>query len=72
MRDSSILDMILHAVQNSNIPFPYKDWDEEEGTIEEHRTRFRTTLIEVISVTLVNFIFSSLLLVPLIYTGEKY
>ena len=72
MRDSSILDMILHVVQNSNIPFPYKDWDEEEGTIEEHRTRFRTTLIEVISVTLVNFIFSSLLLVPLIYTGEKY
>ena len=69
MRESNILDMILHAVQNSNIPFPYKDWDVDDGTIEEHRERFRKTLTEVNCVILVNFFFNSLLLGPLIYTG---
>ena len=69
IRASNILNMILHAVQNSNIPFPYKDWDVDDGTIEEHRGRFRTTLMEVNSVMAVNFLFNSLLLGPMIYTG---
>ena len=72
MRESNILDMILHAVQNSNIPFPYKDWDVDNGTIEEHRARFGATLTEVNCVMAVNFFFNSLLLGPLIYTGHRY
>ena len=72
MRESNILDMILHAVQNSNIPFPYKDWDVDNGTIEEHRARFGATLTEVNCVMAVNFFFNSLLLGPLIYTGQRY
>ena len=72
MRESNILYMILHAVQNSNIPFPYKDWDVDDGTIEEHRARFGATLTEVNCVMAVNFFFNSLLLGPLIYTGQRY
>ena len=64
--------MILHAVQNSNIPFPFRDWDVDNGTIEDHRARFGAVLREVNSVMAVNFFFNSLLLVPLIYTGQKY
>ena len=69
VRESNILDMILHAVQNSNIPFPFRDWDVDNGTIEDHRARFGAVLREVICVMAVNFFFNSLLLVPLIYTG---
>ena len=71
MRKSNILDIILHAVQNSNIPFADKDWDVDNGTIEDHRARFGKTLIEVNCVMAVNFFFNSLLLGPLIYTGQK-
>ena len=70
MRKSKILDIILHAAQNSNIPFPFKDWDVDNETIEDHRARFRTTLTEVNCVMAVNFFFNSLLLGPMIYTGQ--
>ena len=69
MRKSKILDIILHAVQNSNIPFPDKDWDVDNGTIGDHRARFKETLTEVNCVLSINFIFNSFLLLPLIYTG---
>ena len=72
MRESAnILDKILHAVHNSNIPFPYKDWDVDDGTVEEHRGRFKATLREVNCVMVVNLFFNSLLLGPLIYTGMR-
>ena len=60
----------LHIVENSNFATPYVDWDVGVFTKEEHKKRFRATVIEM-SVTLtINTISSVIMMVPLWFTGK--
>ena len=60
----------IHVITCSNIPTPYRDWDHEDVTVEEHRRRYKRTEKEMGCLLLVNTVFSLVLLGPLWYTGQ--
>ena len=61
----------IHIITNTNMPTPYRDWDHEDVSVEEHRMRHKKTEREMICLSIVNTGFSLMLLVPLWYTGES-
>ena len=64
-REQSILDMIIHSMENTQIPAPMKDWDEGSGSIEEHRNRRKRVEIEMVVTILVNFVVHMVMLFPI-------
>merc|ERR1712051_711703 len=71
--NTSLLKRILHAHLKSHFPFPFMDWDSEEGTRENYVLRHKAAQKEVKITTLVNFFFSLLMTFPLtILYGNMY
>ena len=52
------------------MPLPFEDWDNEGGSILEHKQRRKEVVGEVLSVIAVNKLLSLFMFVPLIYTGK--
>ena len=69
--NGSTFNKLIHVIQNVNISFPYKDWDEGMFSIEEYRKRFRNTEREMFFSFLVNTAFSIVMIVPIWYTGKR-
>ena len=63
------LELIRHCLENMNIPVPYEDFDVGGGEISDYRERRRKVNREMIWLMVVNFVVSTLMLTPLIYTG---
>ena len=68
--EASFLDKILHGLENCNIPSPWKDWDEDAVTVEDHQIQFKAVTKEMLATILVNFIFNTVMLLPLYFTGH--
>ena len=64
------VEMFAHSLQNISLPQPWRPWDADGGTVEEHRQRFKMEIIEIISTTAVNFVFNALMLLPIFYLGR--
>ena len=62
-------DLLLHCLENGNIPFPWKDWDQDGGNLEDYRRRFRQVNKEMMWTMIVNLFFHLLLMTPLLVTG---
>jgi hypothetical protein len=37
----NIVDMVVHALENCNIPGPWQEWDSTNGSVSEHREAHR-------------------------------
>ena len=58
-----------HILENLNIPYPYKDWDEGEDTLENRRTRYKNVNSEMAFCYFINVVISLIHLVPMLLTG---
>ena len=67
---SSLLLKLVHCVENSNIPTVWVDWDEREGTLEEHKERHDQVLTEMFTMMAIRAIFNAVMLAPIVYTGS--
>ena len=67
---SSLLFKIIHCVENTNIPTVWKDWDEEDGTIEDHQRRHAEVTKEINTIIGIRSFFNAVMLVPVVYTGR--
>ena len=65
-----VVQKTIHIIFNTNIPTPFRDWDHEDVSVEEHRRRHKKTEREMFCLFIINTVFSLTLLVPLWYTGE--
>ena len=68
--EASVLDMFIHGLENCNLPFPWKDWDEDAVTIEDHLCQLKSVNWEMLMTISVNSIFSVVMLLPIIFTGN--
>ena len=62
----------VHVITCSNIPVPFRDWDHEDVSVEEHLRRYARTKREMLCLLLTNTVFSLALLGPLWYTGQLF
>ena len=67
---SSLLFKLVHCVENTNIPTVWVDWDEREGTLEEHKERHAQVLTEMNVMMGIRAFINAVMLAPLIYTGK--
>ena len=67
---SSLLFKLVHCVENTNIPTVWVDWDEREGTLEEHKERHDQVLTEMNTMIAIRAFFNAVMLAPIIYTGN--
>ena len=68
--EASTLDKFIHCLENCNIPSPWKDWDEDSVTVEDHITQFKSVMWEMFGTILINFIFGVIMMLPLSFTGD--
>merc|ERR1719232_1932275 len=68
---SSLLFKLVHCVENTNIPTVWVDWDEREGTLEEHKERHDQVLKEMNVMMGIRAFFNALMLTPIIYTATN-
>ena len=61
----TLFDRIIHAVQKSSFPFPFKNWHQENGNCQDHLERKQAAQHEVLLSNLINLLFNMLLLFPL-------
>ena len=68
-KKAGLIRQMIHALENTSIPVPFRDWDVDTGTGQEHRQRVREVVTEVLSTLVVNKVIGIIMLVPLMYTG---
>ena len=59
-----------HIIETLNFPDCYGDWDEGDGSSEEHRERYKKARKEMLAMIGVQFIFNLVLLSPVFVTGQ--
>ena len=67
---SSLLFKLVHCVENTNIPTVWVDWDEREGTLEEHKERHGQVLKEMYTMMAIRTFFNAVMLAPIVFTGN--
>ena len=53
----NLLEKIIHCLENTNIPYNVKEWDDGKGNADEHRKRMRSNWFEVLSVIILKSVF---------------
>ena len=66
----NLLDKFIHSLENTNVPFNCREWDDGKGDAEEHRRRMRLNWKEGLIMIIINAVFNSSLLIPLYYLGK--
>ena len=59
-------EKLVHAIQKSHIPFPFKNWHEWKGSCLDHMKRKKLGEKEVLTATIVNLFFNMVMLIPLV------
>ena len=60
----------VHILTNMNIATPWRDWDYDKCSVEQHKIKHRKVNIEMALIMLVNMVISLFMLCPLFYTGN--
>ena len=63
--------MIVHGLENVNMPSPWRDWDMDRGGIGEHKRRRTRVLLEMIVIMVVRSAFHAIMVLPVIITGKR-
>ena len=67
---SSWIDLVVHSVSVTFIPHPLKEWDEEDGSVANHRLRKDLVLTEMLASIILNFGINLMFLSPTIILGN--
>ena len=67
---TSWIDLVVHSVSVTFIPHPLKEWDEEDGSVANHRLRKDLVLKEMLASIMLNFGFNLMFLSPTIILGN--
>ena len=66
---SSKLIKFIHSLENTNIPTVWMDWEEKDGSIDDHKKRHGQVITEMVVIMIIRIIFHAVMLAPIVYTG---
>lgn len=69
-RKLNVFDMAMHCWENTNIPYATQDWEEENGSVQQHRERQKKVQMEVYLTIGINFFCHFLYSIPFICFGK--
>ena len=59
-------------MENTNIPTAWMDWEEKDGSIDDHKKRYGQVITEMVVIMIIRIIFHAVMLAPIVYTGVDY
>ena len=62
----SLLEWIVHGLENVNMPTVWRDWDMDKGSIEDHKNRRTRVLVEMVLMMVVRAVFHAVMVLPII------
>jgi len=65
----SVLAMVIHGLENTNLATVWRDWDVDNGTIHDHKERHSEVVKEMVSIMINKAVFHTLMLGPIIFTA---
>ena len=68
---TSLFFKLIHCVENTNVPTVWMDWEEEDGSIDDHKKRHGQVVTEMVVIMIVRTIFHAVMLAPLVYAGTE-
>ena len=68
---SSKLAKFIHCFENTNVPTVWMDWEEKDGSIEDHKKRHGQVVTEMVVIMIIRTIFHAVMLSPIVYTGRN-
>ena len=66
----SLLEMMVHGLENANIPTVWRDWDMDKGSLKDQKMRQSEVLLEMSLIILVRLAFHVIMVLPVILTGS--
>ena len=70
VKEFNWLEKIIHCLENLNIPYNAKEWDDAKDNARRHRWRMKLNLKEVQAVILIKIVFNLILLLPMVLLGK--
>ena len=67
-----MLEMLVHGLENANIPTVWRDWDMDQGDRNDHKRRQTRVILEMLMMMVVRAAFHSLMILPFIFTGKYH
>ena len=64
--------MLVHGLENANIPTVWRDWDMDQGDRNDHKRRQTRVFLEILIMMVVRAAFHSLMILPIIFTGKNH
>ena len=65
----NLLEMFIHCLESSHLPYNSEEWDTPKGTAEEHIGRMKANRTEGLLLIMVNLVFKLVMLCPIYYLG---
>ena len=65
------LPKFFHCLENTNIATVWKDWEEKDGSIDDHKERHRHVIKEMVVIMIIKTVFHFVMFTPIVYTGNK-
>ena len=72
MNEFNWLEKIIHCIENLNIPYNSKEWDDDKDSARRHRLRMELNWKEVRIVIVIKTFFNLLLLLPMAHLGNHF
>ena len=61
----------FHCLENTNIPIAWMDWEEKDGSVDDHKKQHRQVVKEMVVIMIIKTFFHTLMFVPIVYTGKN-
>ena len=69
-RKATVLQMIIHALECVSMPSVFRDWDMDEGSVDDHKRRHKKVMMEMMLTICVRAIFQTTMVLPVVITGK--
>ena len=67
----SLLEMLNHGLENTNLAYPVYDWDHITGNVARHKEASKKVAQEIVLTLIANFLWSLAMLAPIFFTGNQ-
>ena len=66
----NFLEKIIHSLENTNLPFNAKEWDDGLGNALEHLKRMQSNWMEIRAIIIIKGVFNLIFLSPMCFLGN--
>ena len=68
----NLLEKIIHSLENTNLPYNVKEWDDALGNALDHWKRMQSNWVEIRTIIIIKGVFNLIFLSPMCFLGNLF